>query len=452
MTDTAKIDLPSKNLDLLEEAIQEGGMSNVHTLLQTLHPAEIADLLESLPRSQRLVVWSMVNHDQDGEILIEVGEEVRASLVKEMGTNELVDALESLDTDDMADVLQSLPNQVIQKTLSSMKKQDRDRVEAVLSYPEDTAGALMNTDTTTIRPNVTLDVVQKYLRKLGDLPAGTDRLYVVDYFNKFLGVLFLRTLVTHNPSDTVSDVMDTTIKAVKADEDEKDIVRLFEDRDLLSLPVIDNNNRLLGRITIDDIVDVIREEADKSMLSRAGLHEEEDIFAPVIKSTRRRSIWLGANLLTAFLASWVIGLFSATIEQVVALAVLMPIVASMGGIAGSQTLTLVVRAQALGQLATGNTRALLTKEISIGILNGILWALVVATVATLWFKDTHIGITIGVALVVNLTVAALAGVLVPVILKKMNIDAALAGGVVLTTVTDVIGFTAFLGVATLIMT
>lgn len=452
MTDTAQVDLPSKNLDLLQEAIQEGGMSNVHALLKTLHPAEIADLLESLPRSQRLVVWSMVNHDQDGEILIEVGEEVRTCLVKEMGTNELVDALESLDTDDMADVLQSLPDQVIQKTLSSMKKQDRDRVEAVLSYSEDTAGALMNTDTTTIRPNVTLDVVQKYLRKLGDLPAGTDRLYVVDYFNKFLGVLFLRTLVTHNPSETVSDVMDTTIKAVKADEHEKDIVRLFEDRDLLSLPVVDDDNRLLGRITIDDIVDVIREEADKSMLSRAGLHEEEDIFAPIIKSTRRRSIWLGANLLTAFLASWVIGLFSATIEQVVALAVLMPIVASMGGIAGSQTLTLVIRAQALGQLGTGNTRALLTKEISIGLLNGILWALVVATVATLWFKDIHIGITIGVALVINLTVAALAGVLVPVILKKMNIDAALAGGVVLTTVTDVIGFMAFLGVATLIIT
>lgn len=452
MTDTALLDSPSKNLELLQQAIQTDGMSTVHGLLKTLHPAEIADLLESLPRSQRLIVWSMVDHDQDGEILIEVGEEVRSSLVQEMGTNELVDALETLDTDDMADIIQSLPERLIQKTLSSMKKQDRDRVEAVLSYSEDTAGALMNTDTTTIRPNVTLDVVQKYLRKLGKLPAGTDRLYVVDYFNKFLGVLFLRTLVTCNPSDTVSDVMDTTIKAVKANEDEKDIVRLFEDRDLLSLPVVDDDNRLLGRITIDDIVDVIREEADKSMLSRAGLHEEEDIFAPIIKSTRRRSIWLGANLLTAFLASWVIGLFSATIEQVVALAVLMPIVASMGGIAGSQTLTLVIRAQALGQLATGNTRALLTKEISIGLLNGILWALIVATVATLWFKDAHIGITIGVALVINLTAAALAGVLVPVILKKMNIDAALAGSVVLTTVTDVIGFMAFLGTATLIMT
>lgn len=452
MTDTAHIDTPSQNLELLQQAIQAGGMSSVHSLLKNLHPAEIADLLESLPRSQRLVVWSMVNHDQDGEILIEVGEEVRTSLVKEMGTHELVDALESLDTDDMADILQSLPGQLIQQTLSSMKKQDRDRVEAVLSYPEDTAGALMNTDTTTIRPNVTLDVVQKYLRKLGDLPAGTDRLYVVDYFNKFLGVLFLRTLVTHNPSDTVSDVMDTTVKAVKADEHEKDIVRLFEDRDLLSLPVVDEEKRLLGRITIDDIVDVIREEADKSMLSRAGLHEEEDIFAPIIKSTRRRSIWLGANLLTAFLASWVIGLFSATIEQVVALAVLMPIVASMGGIAGSQTLTLVIRAQALGQLAAGNTRALLVKEISIGLLNGLLWAVVVALIATAWFKSHTIGITIGTALVINLTVAALAGVLVPVVLKKMNIDAALAGGVVLTTVTDVIGFMAFLGVATLIIT
>lgn len=438
-------------MDLVQDAMDANSFAEVSALLSSMHSAEIADLLESLPRSQRLILWGMINPEHDGRILVEVGEEVRRSLTKAMDTEELRDALETLDTDDMADLLQSLPERITQEVLSDMNKQDRDRVEAVLSYPADTAGALMNTDTTTIRPNVTLRVVERYLRKLGELPEGTDRLYVVDYFNKYLGVLHLRTLVTHDDDVMVADVMDTSITAVTAERPELEIARLFENRDLLSVPVIDDNNRLLGRITIDDIVDVIREEADKNLMNRAGLSEEEDIFAPILTSTRRRAVWLGTNLLTAFLASWVIGLFSATIDQVVALAVLMPIVASMGGIAGSQTLTLVIRAQALGQLGSGNTRALLLKEIAIGLLNGIIWALVVALIAMIWFKSQAIGATIGVALVINLTVAALAGVLVPLVLKKLNIDAALAGGVVLTTVTDVIGFMAFLGIATLIL-
>jgi magnesium transporter len=429
--------------------MQSGAMQQAQRILNGLHPAEIADLLESLPRSQRLIVWGMVNHEQDGEILVEVGDQVRDNLLREMQTEDLVDALEGLDVDDMADLLQSLPEAVILETLGNMKKQDRERVEAVLSYEEGTAGALMNTDTTTIRPNVTLEVVQRYMRKLGELPEGTDRLYVVDYFNKFLGVLYLRTLVTSKPSATVSEVMQQVVSPVTADVDEHDIARLFEDRDLLSVPVIDAQQHLLGRITIDDVVDVIRDEADKSMMNRAGLSEEEDIFAPIVKSTRRRSIWLGANLLTAFLASWVIGLFEGTIQQVVALAVLMPIVASMGGIAGSQTLTLVIRAQALGQLGTGNTRSLLAKELAVGLLNGLLWAVVVAATATLWFGDVKIGGIIAAALSINLAVAAVAGVLVPVVLRKLKIDAALAGGVVLTTITDVVGFMAFLGIATL---
>lgn len=441
----------AKHIALLQQAMETGTMAPAKRLLNSLHPAQVADLLESLPRSQRLIVWGMVDHDNDGEILIEVGEEVRRNLMQEMETTELVDALETLDTDDMADLLQSLPEALIEETLSSMKKLDRERVEAVLAYPDGTAGALMNTDTITIRPNVTLEVVQRYLKKLGELPKGTDRIYVVDYFNKFLGTLYLRTLVTSSSSATVSSVMDSDITTVTAEADESSIVRLFEDRDLLSIPVVSEENQLLGRITIDDIVDVIRDEADKAILSQAGLSEEEDIFAPIVQSSKRRAVWLGANLLTAFLAAWVIGLFDATIEKVVALAVLMPIVASMGGIAGSQTLTLVIRAQALGQLGSGNTRALLVKELAVGFLNGLLWALVVAGVAGIWFKNVDIGITIGSALVINLVAAACAGVLVPVILKKMNIDAALAGGVVLTTVTDVIGFTAFLGIATLIL-
>ena len=451
MAELANTDQTAEQLDLLREAMQSGTMLQAKRMLNGLHPAEIADLLESLPRSQRLIVWDMVDHDLDGEILVEVGDEVRSNLLRGMETEQLVDALEALDTDDMADLLQSLPETVIQEALGGMKKQDRERVEAVLSYEEGTAGALMNTDTTTIRPNVTLEVVQRYMRKLGELPEGTDRLYVVDYFNKFLGVLYLRTLVTSQASETVADVMDQTVKPVTADVDEHDIARLFEDRDLLSLPVVDGNDHLLGRITIDDVVDVIRDEADKSVMNRAGLSEEEDIFAPIVKSTRRRSIWLGANLLTAFLASWVIGLFEGTIDQIVALAVLMPIVASMGGIAGSQTLTLVIRAQALGQLGTGNTRSLLIKEVGVGVLNGILWAAVVAATAAAWFSNIELGGVIAVALVINMVCAALAGVLVPVILRKMDVDAALAGGVVLTTITDVIGFMAFLGIATLVL-
>lgn len=449
MAEQTSTDQTAVQLELLHGAMQSGATLQAKRILNGLHPAEIADLLESLPRSQRLIVWDMVDNEQDGEILVEVGDEVRNSLLREMQTDDLVDALEGLDTDDMADLLQSLPEALIQETLGNMKKQDRERVEAVLSYEAGTAGALMNTDTTTIRPNVTLEVVQRYMRKLGELPEGTDRLYVVDYFNKFLGVLYLRTLVTSPPSVTVSEVMQQVVNPVTADVDEHDIARLFEDRDLLSIPVVDEQQHLLGRITIDDVVDVIREEADKSMMNRAGLSEEEDIFAPIVKSTRRRSVWLGANLLTAFLASWVIGLFEGTIQQVVALAVLMPIVASMGGIAGSQTLTLVIRAQALGQLGTGNTRSLLIKELAVGLLNGLLWAMVVAAIATAWFKDIKIGGIIAAALAINLASAALAGVLVPVILRRLNIDAALAGGVVLTTVTDVVGFTAFLGIATL---
>lgn len=452
MAEQASTDQTAVQLDLLHSAMQSGAMLQAKRILNGLHPAEIADLLESLPRSQRLIIWDMVDNEQDGEILVEVGDEVRSSLLREMHTDDLVDALQGLDTDDMADLLQSLPEAVIEETLGNMKKQDRERVEAVLSYEEGTAGALMNTDTTTIRPNVTLEVVQRYMRKLGELPEGTDRLYVVDYFNKFLGVLYLRTLVTSKPSATVSEVMQQVVSPVTADVNEHDIARLFEDRDLLSIPVIDDQLHLLGRITIDDVVDVIRDEADKSLMNRAGLSEEEDIFAPIIKSTRRRSVWLGANLLTAFLASWVIGLFEATIQQIVALAVLMPIVASMGGIAGSQTLTLVIRAQALGQLGTGNTRSLLIKELAVGLLNGILWAIVVAAIATAWFGDMKIGGIIAAAISINLTVAALAGVLVPVVLRRLNIDAALAGGVVLTTVTDVVGFMAFLGIATLTLT
>ncbi len=418
-------------------------------MLNSLYPSEIADLLESLPLRERKFVWEMVDQDIEGEVLIELGDEARDSVIQEMEAEEVVAAVEHLDTDDMADLILSLPEAVIRETLSSMDKQRLQQVEAVLSYPEDTAGGLMELNMVTIRPNVTVDVVLRYLRRLGELPSHTDRLFVVDRFGRYLGTVPLDKVLTRPDDMLIADLIDAKIEPVLDTMVATEVARLFQDRDLISAPVVDEHARLLGRITIDDVVDVIVDAADKTVMSSAGLTEDEDIFAPIIRSTRRRSVWLGANLLTAFMAAWVIGLFEATIQEIVALAVLMPIVASMGGIAGTQTLTLVIRAEALGQVGRSNARSLLIKESAVGFLNGLLWAIVVALVATLWFDNIKIGGVIAIALVINMLFAAVTGVSLPFILRKMNIDPALAGGVILTTVTDIIGFMAFLGIATI---
>ncbi|MBN1379079.1 MAG: magnesium transporter [Gammaproteobacteria bacterium] len=433
----------------LRQLLGSGTMQQAGRMLNSLYPSEIADLLESLPLRERKFVWEMVDPDIEGEVLIELGEEVRDSVIQEMEAEEVIAAVEHLDADDMADLILSLPEAVIRETLASMDKQRLQQVEAVLSYPEDTAGGLMELNMVTIRPNVTVDVVLRYLRRLGELPSHTDRLFVVDRFGRYLGTVPLDKVLTRPDDTLIVDIIDARVEPVSVNMPEAEVARLFQDRDLISAPVVDEYARLLGRITIDDVVDVIVEAADKTVMSSAGLAEDEDIFAPIVRSTRRRSIWLGANLFTAFLAAWVIGLFEATIQQIVALAVLMPVVTSMGGVAGTQTLTLVIRAEALGQVGRSNIRSLLIKESAIGLLNGLLWALVVAVVATLWFKDIKIGAVIAVALIINLLFAAVAGVTLPFILRKMQIDPALAGGVILTTVTDVIGFMAFLGIATL---
>ncbi|MGD8498651.1 MAG: magnesium transporter, partial [Chromatiales bacterium] len=431
-------------LQALSEGIEGGTLQQVRRMLNALHPAEIAHLLESLPPARRELVWELVDPENDGEVLVHLGDEARASLVREMETGELLAALEGLDVDDLADFIQGLPDALISEALEGMNKQDRLRLEAVLSYPEDTAGGLMNTDTVTVRADVSLDVVLRYLRRQGKIPDLTDSLIVVNRYDRYLGLLPLSELLTKEPDYTVAEVMDQSMEGIPARTPATEVTKLFEDLDLISAPVIDDNGTLLGRITIDDVVDVIREEADHSVLSRAGLNEDEDIFAPVLPSARRRAVWLGVNLLTAFLASWVIGQFQDTLQQVVALAVLMPIVASMGGIAGSQTLTLVIRGLALGQVGKTNTRWLLSKEIAVGALNGLVWAAVVSLFAILWFRDLQIGGIIALALVLNLLAAALAGVIIPIVLRRLRIDPALAGGVVLTTVTDVVGFLAFL--------
>jgi len=440
-------DTAQSRLDNLQQALQQQDLNQVRQILAELHPAEIALLLESLPHEQRTVVWEQVDPAFDGDILLYVNDNLRASLIRDMESHELVAAAEGLDPDDLADLLPEMPEDVIQQLLQNLDDQHRERLEAVLPYPEDTAGGLMNVDTITIRADITLDVVLRYLRRLGSLPETTDSLMVVDREGIYLGLLTLTTLLTENPDKSVAEIMIRAGEAIRADTPALGVANLFEHRDLISAPVVDEAGKLLGRITIDDVVDVIRDKADHDFMGMAGLNEEEDIFAPVIASSRRRAVWLGINLLTALLASWVIGLFGATIEKLVALAVLMPVVASMGGIAGSQTLTLVIRAMALGQVSSSNARRLLRKELTVSLLNGLVWALVLALVAGFWFDNSALALVIGCAIIINLFVAALSGATIPLILKRLGADPALAGSVVLTTVTDVIGFFAFLGLA-----
>ncbi|MDH5358281.1 MAG: magnesium transporter [Gammaproteobacteria bacterium] len=436
-------------IETLAEALKSGRFIRMRRLLASLHPAETAHLLESLPPSERKICWPIINPDLRGDVLAYVGEDVRADLIQYMDTADLVSATEDLDADDVADILQVLPQHVMREVLRAMDVQHRRRVETILAYEEDTAGGLMNTDVITIRSDITLEVVLRYLRMLGELPSNTDSLYVVDHNDRYLGTLPLAQLVSRRRSLTVSKVMSHQIEAISANMSDSDVAHRFEKHNLISAPVVDLDNHLLGRITIDDVVDVIRDEAEHSMLSMAGLGEDEDTFAPVKKSIHRRSLWLGVNLLTAFLASWVIGLFDTTIEKQVALAVLMPIVASMGGVAGSQTLTLVIRSMALGQLNDQNQRWLLRKELAVGASNGLIWAIAIAIVTIFWFSSLELGLLIGTAIIINLIAAALAGVTIPLFLKQIGVDPALSGGVLLTTVTDVVGFMAFLGFATL---
>lgn len=440
-----------QNADDLSWAVGNNALVHARKLLHAAHPGEIAHLLEAMPASQREVLWGLVKEEDRGDILANLNEDVLAHLAEHMDTEDLLEVVAGMAVDDLADMIQELPQTIGSELLRGMSHQDRQRIAAVLSYPDNTAGGLMNTDTVTVRADVDLDVVMRYLRMIGALPPHTDSLIVVDRFDHYLGLLPLSSLLTQDPDLTVAEVMDHEAQALNADSPDLDVVKRFEDRDLVSAAVVDENGKLLGRITVDDVVDVLREQADHSLLSMAGLNEEEDMFAPIMVSTRRRALWLGVNLITAFLAAWVIGLFENTIDQIVALAVLMPIVASMGGVAGSQTLTLVIRGMAVGQVGKANTRALLLKEAAVGALNGLAWSLVVAILAVLWFDDIRIGVIIAAAMLINLLAAALAGVALPLIMKRLNIDPALAGGVVLTTVTDVVGFLSFLGLATLFL-
>ena len=433
------------------EALHTHAFGKALQLLNDMNAAEVAHLLESLPADDRDLAWDLVRTKLEGDVLIHVNDNLRASLIGKMEPHELVAATSGLETDDLADLLPDMPDEVFNEVLLSMDEQNRQRLESALSYPEDSAGGLMNMDTITVHTDITVDVLLRYLRRHKELPEHTDTLMVVDREGVYVGAVPLTTLLTSSPSSTVTEIMRHDVEAIPAEMSTHEVAKLFELHDLVTAPVVDDKGMLLGRITVDDVVDVIRDEGEHSLMSMAGLHEEEDLFAPVIPSTRRRALWLGINLLTAFLASWVISQFGATIEKLVALAVLMPIVASMGGIAGSQTMTLVIRGMALDQVSDHNARKLLIKEVAVGMLNSLMWALVIATVAYLWFGNPGLGAIIAAAMTINLLIAAMAGVTVPLLLRRIGADPALAGGVVLTTITDVIGFLSFLGLATLFL-
>jgi len=441
----------ARHLDHLSEALDSGKQYQVRHLLNNLSASEIGDLLESLPIAKRLVVWEMTDPALDGDVLVEVNDEVRASLIRDTSPEDLVAAVDDLDLDDLADILDDLPEEVTSEVLRSLDRQDRERLARVLSYPEDSAGGLMDPDVLTIRPDVTLDVVLRYLRLRGELPDVFDLLFVIDRNGRFLGSLKLSDLLTHDPEHLVAELMDTSSVAIPVDMPANQVALEFEHHDLVTAPVIDSGKLLLGWITVDDVVDVIREEAEHTVMTMAGLDEEDDMFAPIVQTARRRWIWLGVNLITAFLAALVLYAFEPTLDQIVATAVLFPIVMSMGGIAGTQTLTLMVRGMATGQVSAANTTALLRKELAVGLLNGVLFSIVIALIAMYWYNDIPLGLVMAAAILLNLLAGALSGVLVPVILKRMSIDPALAGGVVLTTVTDVIGILAFIGLATFLL-
>ncbi|WP_160060522.1 magnesium transporter [Psychromonas sp. L1A2] len=451
MLENTKVDNTQLRLQEVKKALEHGMFVLARSILDKMPACDVAFLLESSPPADRKVLWNLTDHDQHGEILEELNEDAKDGIINLMGTDNLVAATEGMETDGLAYVLRGIPDSVYRAVLEQMDTQDRQRVELALAFPEDTAGSMMNTDTVTVRPDVTIEVVLRYLRLKGSLPDTTDALYVVDTDNKLLGDVSLSTLLTVEPTSIISDVMKHDTEPLQVLMEENEIAKLFERHDWISAPVIDDNKQLLGRITIDDVVDIIRENAEHSMMGMAGMDDDEDTFAPILPSAKRRTVWLSVNLIAAFIAASVSNMFEATLEQVATLAVLMTIVPSMGGIAGNQTLALVIRGIAVGHISSSNTRWLIGKEAAIGLLNGMIWAVLVATAVVLWKGDMQVGYIIAGAMFINLSIAGIAGVCIPLLMHKYKIDPALAGGMALTTVTDVIGLFSFLGMATLVL-
>ena len=446
-TESTAFEVSLQNLMLSLEA---SDYDEAKTQIKEVHPAEIARLLEAIQPKDRSILWPDIDILIQGEILKEVNEDVQSQLIGEMTVDDLVKATEKLDSDDLADLVPNLPESAVHSLLLTLDFKHREHLNKILSYPEDSAGGLMNTDFITVRPDVTIRAVIRYLRLLKEMPVDTDQVFVVDRNFNYLGSLLITTILTEEPGQTIQNLINSEhSKPISAETDETEVALLFEERNLISAPVIDEKNQLVGRITIDDVVDVIRDQAEHSVMSMVGLDEDEDVFAPILLSSRRRSVWLGVNLITAFIAVYFIGLFEATLQQKIALAILMPVVASMGGIAGTQTLIIVTRGIATGRVSAANIRLLINKEVAVSLLNGFIWSIVIGLITFYWFSDFLLSFIIALAIIVNLLVAAFSGAFLPLMLTKLKIDPAIAGGVILTTITDVIGFVAFLGLAAL---
>ena len=449
---TVKPESVEELIEHIISVLNESGVEQIEGELEKLHPADIARLLESIPPEGRDLIWPHIDNVRRGETLIEVSEGVREGLMAGMDSHSLAAAVHNLDTDEIVDLIPELPDDVYAEVLYIADREKRQQLHEVLSYGEHTAGGLMDVDAVAIRPRVTVAVTRRYLRMLGELPEYTDKLFVVNRDNELIGSLTLARLLTAEDSQRIHEIANTEGRAFTVNQPQQDVAQAFARYNLMSAPVVDEQQRLLGRITVDDIVDVIQDEAERMIMAPAGLDEEEDIFAPVIQTSRNRALWLGINLITAFIAAIAIGRFQETISSLVALAVLMPVVASMGGNIGIQSLTVVIRGISNGTITEKNAAKVFFKELLVGSLNGLIWAIVVAVVTFLWFNSLSLAIIISCAMMITMVSSALFGALLPVALRRMGIDPALAGGVALTTVADVVGFVSFLGLAAIFLT
>jgi len=437
------------NLKVILDNSSDLSLNQLRDLLSSMSSSEIAHALESSPPKQRKLLFSLLETNEEGDVLADLGEEIQQDLVSNISNEELTEAVKELELDEVVDILQNLPEERMKIVLSKMSLRDRNRIELGLIYPDNTAGGLLNTDVISVRPNHTIEVVITYLRNQDELPENTDKIFVVTTNDQYIGEISISKIITSAPTLTVEEVMEKGTAPILVSQDDKEVAIIFERNDLISSAVINNSGELLGRITIDDVVDVIREDADQNFLGMAGV--AEDTFAPPGRAAKSRVFWLSMNLMTAFIASMTINVFQDVLNQIVYLAVLMPIVASMGGVAATQTLTIVLRGLTLEQINSSNIRWLFKRELAVSILNGLVLSILVGFVTYFWFEDLVLSILISCALIINLICSVIAGVFVPLILRRLNQDPAIAGSVVVTTVTDVVGFLSFLGLASIFL-
>ena len=441
-----------KNLTQIVHNLEKERSIGIRSKLSSLSPYEIARLLEAMEPRNREILWRMVDQEDEGEVLKELVEDIRQNFINEMDTNQIIAATQDLELDDLADILTDLPDQITDEVIRALDRQDQIRLESVISYGEDTAGGLTNPNILSIRRGLNIKGLIRYLRSLEKLPENTNYIYVINRSNEYIGSVKLVDLFTEDTDTSIEEIMDSEITPISASSSADQVITTFQNLDLISLPVVDKKNRLLGEITVDDVVDAIQDQANSEIFNMAGLDDEDDIFAPILVSSKRRAIWLGANLFTAFVVASAVSLFQSTIDQIVILAVLMPIVASMGGVAGNQTLILVIRGIAMSKIQRSNALRLLSKEIMVSLVNGFFWAIIVSFFAVLIFQTSwEIGIIVGASMLLNIFASAIAGVTIPFVLKRVGIDPALASGVMMTTLTDVLGFVTFLGLATLFL-